>query len=260
MYGDGCFETFRVYRGQFFKLEAHLKRMHEGISWLGLDFPADLKVARLKPLIRQLLQRNKLVENDAVVRLQVWRQGTRGYGTDENTKVSYSIMVTRLPDTGKVLTLSTVDTRRIPSAALPSAFKLCNNINYIAATAEARGNGADDALMQTIGGHISETTIGNLFWLSGATIFTPSIDCDLLPGITRQTVIKLAKQLNAIQLKQGAFELKAIYKAEAVWMTNSVRGLQPVGNIDRYNYAVDHPVYRKMEQDFSAYLTANLTD
>lgn len=260
MYGDGCFETFRVYKGQFFKLYAHLERMHNGLSWLGMRFPADLKIANLKPLITKLLKRNKLLGSNAVLRIQVWREGARGYRMDEDSKVSYSILATGMPKAKKAVRLATVDIKRIPSASLPSSYKLCNNINYIAATARARDKGADDALMQTITARISETTIGNLFWVSGTTVFSPSEECDLLPGITRQAVFDLVAEQEDMSLQIGEYEIEHIRQAEAVWMTNSVRGLRPVKQIDKRSYPVNHPVFGKLKQAFADYISSNLTD
>jgi len=258
MYGDGCFETFRVYSGKYFKLQAHMARLRAGASFLGIRYPDELETPSVKQLVLQLLSRNRLPKNDAIIRIQIWRGGSRGYGPEEDTRTHYSIIATPLADTDSAVRLATVDIKRIPSAALPSEFKLCNNINYIVAAARAREKDANDALMQTLEGHISETTIGNLFWISGNTIYTPSKACDLLPGITREVLIDIINQKGGLTIREGIFTTDDLFRAEAVWMTNSVRELQPVKQIDGQVFDINHPVFRSLEAAFKKYLEENL--
>lgn len=258
MYGDGCFETFRVYGGRYFRLEAHLDRLRAGVSFLGMTYPADLEIPSLKQLVLQLLSRNSIPKNDAVIRIQIWREGRRGYGPEKDKSTQYSIMAMPLPEYPEAAKLATVDIRRIPGAALPSEFKLCNNINYIVATARARKKDADDALMQTMDGHISETTIGNLFWISGNTVYTPSEKCDLLPGITREVLIGIILQQEELTLETGLYTPNNLANAEAVWMTNSVRELLPVKQIGNQFFDIDQPVFVSLKNAFKMYVKENL--
>lgn len=135
-------------------------------------------------------------------------------------------------------TLVTSRYRRIPDAALPVGVKWTNGINYILAAAEAQRRGADDALMLTVDGHLSETTVANLFWEESGTVHTPSAECDLLPGITRSILLELIEEAR-IPLKSGRFEPTALHRADAVWICNSVRGICSVRQIDGRNYPVE---------------------
>src|SRR5699024_4498907 len=112
---------------------------------------------------------------------------------EANTGSHFSISASECPRNFKPPILATVETKRISADALPSIYKFSNGINYIIAANEAAEKGADDALMQTINGKISETTIANIFWIKDEKIFTPSTACDLMPGITRNAVINLAE-------------------------------------------------------------------
>jgi len=135
-------------------------------------------------------------------------------------------------------TLVTSRYRRIPDAALPVGVKWANGINYILAAAEAQRRGADDALMLTVDGHLSETTVANLFWEESGAVYTPSADCDLLPGITRGILLELIEEAG-IPLKTGRFDPSALHRADAVWICNSVRGICPVRQIDERSYQVE---------------------
>lgn len=259
MYGDGCFETLRLYEGLYFKLKEHLNRLRAGAKFLGMEYPADLKKSSLKKLVSELLQSNKLLNGDTVVRIQLWREGKRGYDDFGAGKTHYSILAASLHAISESVSLATVSNRRIPDEALPSKFKLCNNINYITAARQARQKGADDALMQTVDGYLSETTIANIFWISGNMVFTPSEKCDLLSGITREVLIDLIKRRGGVEIKEGEFGIKDILKAEAVWICNSVRELLAVSQIDGQKYNIRHPFVNTLKSDFETYLKEELT-
>ncbi|HEX6982566.1 MAG TPA: aminotransferase class IV [Balneolaceae bacterium] len=248
MYGDGLFETFRTYSAKTFLLEQHLKRLKEGLNLLKIPFPSDLAIENLKPLIFRLLKAKDLSNDDAIIRIQVWRDGERGYMPDTSANSHFSIIASKCPKIFKKPVLATVETRRIPSVALPSTYKFSNGINYILAANEAVDKGADDVLMQTTNGKISETTIANIFWIKGDKIFTPSIDCDLIPGITRSILIDLSA--DGLSLDVGEFELNAILEADAVFMTNSVREILPVKAVNDHYFDIENDIIKELKNRF----------
>lgn len=256
MYGDGCFETFRSYYGRFFQLKEHLERLSEGLDYLGIPYPNDLNLKSAKEFIQHLLDRNGFRGEDAVIRIQVWREGSRGYAIGEEREKSshFVITVSELPDVDSPVSLSTVSVRRIPSDALPSSYKLTNGINYILASTEARQKGSDDALMVTMDGKISETPIANIFWLKGETVFTPSEACDLLPGLTRRVVMELIeKEIPGKKMVTGRWQLSELLEAETAWICNSVREIVPVTTIDNTSFDVQHPFLEKLQERFTSF-------
>ncbi|MDZ7715444.1 MAG: aminotransferase class IV [Balneolaceae bacterium] len=252
MYGDGCFETLRSYAGCFLHLREHLQRFKLASDFLGLDFPLFFDDAKLKSSLEKLLVKNGLATVDAIIRFQLWRDGTRGYRAEQQGATHFSIMASKLPSIKDSIKLAFVDTKRIPDASLPSAFKLSNNINYIVAAREAAEKGADDALMQTVDGYLSETTIANLFWSADDVIYTPSEDCDLLPGITRNVLINICQQ-TGFTVKQGRYTSKEILKAEAVWICNSVREIVHVSQIEDKEFEVNHWAVNRLKEKFEGY-------
>lgn len=258
MYGDGCFETLRVYKGAFFRLEEHLSRFKSAAEFLGLDYPEQLEESSIKELSENLLDKNKLSNKDAVIRIQLWRSGKRGYSVSGENISHFSMLATPLPEIPTSIALASVDVKRIPNKALPSRYKLTNNINYITAARQAAQKNADDALMQTVEGYLSETTIANLFWISGNTVFTPSLACDLLPGITRSVLIHLIGEFDGVVLKEGEYFLEEIYKADAVWICNSVREVVAVSQVDGVRYNEDHFVNEKLKESYKNFLLKEL--
>lgn len=256
MYGDGIFETFRTYSGQIFLLEKHLTRLKAGLNTLDIPAPTDLQIDKLKPLVSELLEKNDL--SDAIIRVQAWRGGKRGYRPDSEARSHFSVTASPCPETFDPPKLVSVDRRRIPSEALPSDCKHSNGINYILAAREAEKKGGDDALMQTSDGWISETTIANIFWNKGDRVFTPSIDCDLLPGITRNIILDLIRQHDSLKLNEGTFELDHILDADSAWICNSVREILPVKQIDEHSLDVNHKAITELKRRFVRFRDDNL--
>ncbi len=258
MYGEGCFETLRSYKGAFFKAEEHLHRLRQSSDYLGLPYPKDLELPSFRKLSGNLLQKNDLSHTDSVIRIQIWNSGGRGYHVEKKPKVHYAITAAPLPDFANEVALSTVDTRRIPKESMPSKYKLTNNINYIAAARQAAQNGADDALMLTVDGKISETTIANIFWVNRQTVYTPSETCDLLPGITRSTLIELINKMERYDIKEGPYVLDDIYNAEAVWICNSLRHLIAVTRIDKRIFDPNHDLLKRLKGLYDNYVQNEL--
>jgi len=258
MYGDGVFETFRSYSGDTLLLKQHIDRLGHGLSMLGMKKPNELSLELFKSLVTNLLRKKNLIDNDAVIRVQVWRDGSRGYHTSSNAQTHFSIIASQCPVSFEHPKLATVQQKRIPSVSLPPDVKLTNGINYILAAREAAEKGTDDALMQTIEGWLSETTIANIFWVAGDTIFTPSKECDLIPGITRDILIQLIGNNDHWELHTGKFELKHLLDSQAAWICNSVREILPVLEVNGHRFDINHPVFTDLKEAFVHYRDANL--
>lgn len=258
MYGEGVFETFRTYNGQTLFLEKHLDRLYKGLNILGISHSSGIAKKNLRPLLLGLLQKKELIHDDAIVRLQVWRDGQRGYLPEKEAETHYSITASACPDTFSYPCLVTVDQRRIPSEALPSGYKFTNGINYILAAREASEKGGDDALMQTTDGWISETTIANIFWVNGNNFFTPSDNCDLIPGITRSIIMELIQQNEEWELHKDQFDKEHLFQADSAWICNSVREMLPVKKVDDHIFNVELVALEKLKKQFNCFRDKNL--
>lgn len=249
-YGDGCFETFVSYKSKFLHFEDHFSRLQSGLKYLEMNL--DLKIDQLKSEVQKLLEENELEDEDSVVRIQCFREGSSGY-FDISDRSGFIISNRSIPERPEPIKLKTISIPTIPSFALERKVKLSNSINYFKAAQEAKKKGGDDALMLTIDKNISETTISNIFWIKGSQVFTPSVNCDLLPGVTRSILITLIDQDSELQLIEGAFEPEDIYSAEAVFCTNSVMEIKSVSSVDDYSYQADHSIVEKLKDDFKVY-------
>lgn len=256
MYGDGCFETLKSYSGRFLRWKQHVQRLEDGLSYLEMEAP--FSEADLKEQVEKLLERNLLLNEEAVIRIQCWRAGERGYFTNSND-AQWMIQALKAHSQKDIFRLAVAETRAIPSKALERKYKLSNGLNYIKASGEAKRAGCDDSLMLTVEDKISETTSANVFWVDEGKLFTPGVDCDLLPGVTRSLIIEAAESLG-IQVKQGAFELEEIEQAEAVFCTNSLIEIVEVHALDEIEYEVNHPVVMKVKVAFEQLKVEELSE
>lgn len=256
MYGDGCFETLKCYSGRFLRWEQHFLRLEEGLSYLDMEAP--FSTDELKEQAAGLLEQNLLLNNEAMIRIQCWRAGERGYFTD-SAKAHWMIQASKVYPQKEALRLTVAKTRAIPSEALERKYKLSNGLNYIKAAGEAKRASCDDSLMLTVDDKISETTSANIFWAAENKIFTPDIHCDLLPGVTRSAAIDAIQSLG-ISIEQGRFELGEIQKADTVFCTNSLIEIAEVQSLGETEYEVNHPLIMKIKVAFEQLKVKELSE
>ncbi len=259
MYGAGCFETLRSYRGKFLHLNLHLDRLMKGMEYLDIDPGEQFLEDLLRDSIQQLLARNGLADQDAIVRIQVSDAGMRGYRPNREIQPNIIITTSPLEDRSGQYRLSTVSQRVIPSASRPADLKLSNTLHYMQAWREAQKNGANDALMLTSKGMVAESAIANIFWKKGDTIFTPSCDCDILPGLVRQIMLELLTRSPNYYVQEAQFRPADLLNADIVWLTNSVRQILPVAGVDDHDFPVETRFYEDLKNAFHLYREVNLS-
>lgn len=257
-YGAGCFETCLTDNNRIFDFSAHVERLNCGLNYLGLSKQYHVKESELREQITELVQKNNLSDKLAKVRIQVSLTDEGGYSVNDDLLPILYITAAEQKSVKKEISLKTVDTRVVPASAKPARFKLSNMLHYRKAAQEGKSEGFDDGLMLTTTDHIAETSISNIFWLKGKTVYTPSDECDILPGIMRNAVLHVAAKTEDFQVKTGKFNLSEISDAEAVWCTNSVMNVVPVSKIDTLNYEVNHPVFKSLQHSLNRYIQERL--
>lgn len=259
-YGAGCFETLTSYRGKFLHLERHIKRLNDGAGYLtGLE-EEFFQVEDIRNNILELLKANTFINSRSRVRIQYSITERLGYMQPVSKPIS-SILITVAPvpeATADPFHLSTVDTTVVPASSRPVNLKLSNMLHYREAAIKAKKTGADDALMLTINGHIAETSIANIFWEKDGTFFTPSEECDILPGITRKILMEIIRRSGGL-VKSGRFYPDELKKASQVWICNSVKEIASVTQIDDRMYPVNTEFLNSLIQEFENYKNNYLT-
>jgi branched-chain amino acid aminotransferase len=254
MYGDAAFETLRAYGGTPFRWTAHAQRLERTCETLG--FAGALPpTADLRERVGETLAANDLT--DAYVRLSVTRGVQPGKLTpDEAVDPTVVVLVSELPRGGvdgervwdDPARLRTVDTERIPDAAVPAAAKTHNYLNGILARLELRGTDADEALLRASDGSLTEGATSNLFFRHEGRLRTPTASLPLLPGVTREVVLECAADLG-VSVETGRYDPGVLADAAEVFVTNSTWELRPVTAVDEWTFPVG-PVTRRLQAAF----------
>ncbi len=165
LYGDGLFETMRVYNGKPFRMAQHLERMVRGANFLKINLPFTPK--ELQKFADQLIEKNAMP--DAVLRVTLSRgPGERGYAPVGANKPNISMTLDSAPpvDPANPTRWSLVtSTYHVPSTDPLSSFKTSSKLLQVVARVEAQARGADEALLVNSNGEVAETASANLFWI-----------------------------------------------------------------------------------------------
>ena len=231
LYGDGLFETVRVYAGKPFRWPQHLERLHAGAKFLGIRIP--FTDAELTAAAAEMVARNGLLE--ATLRLSLSRGiGPRGYsprGADSPTLVltlhPAPSVSPEQPVRWKLITSSF----RIPAGDRLATFKTANKLAQVMARAEAEERGADEALLLNTDGRFAEAASSNLFWIEHGVLCTTPLAEGLLAGVTRAFVLELAGQLG-LPTAERSCRLWQLQQAEGVFLTTSSLEIVPAIALD----------------------------
>ncbi len=225
LYGDGLFDTMRLFEGKPFLWHRHIDRLMRGAALMLIRLPhgkADLATS-----VGHLMELNDFY--DGVLRIQVSRAGKqRGYApsnaSGENMLVSLHPMPsseTIEPDGFRLI----LSTQIISSGSYFSTIKSANRLPQVMAMAEAETAEADDALLLNDEGKITSATAGNLFWIEDETVCTPPLNSGCLPGITRQFILEMCPELD-LSVAEKNVTTEELPTKDGIFISNSVHGVR----------------------------------
>ena len=249
LYGDAAFDTLCAYGGRLFRAQEHLQRLMLSLAALRIEPPGTL--AQMEAHLYAVLERNAV--HDAILRTTVSRgSGARGLSIREVGVPTYLIACYPGSEMNAAQTsvkLEQVGVRRTPAESLPAHAKTANYLNSILALAEAMDAGADEALLLDLRGCIAECAYSNVFFVRGARLLTPGLDAGILPGITRATVLELARA-GGIAISETSLEAAVAQEADEAFITNSVRGVVPVHAIGERRFPAPGAVTSQIAQSY----------
>jgi len=232
LFGDSIYEVVQTVAGKPYAWDAHMARLRNSAKRLSYDLPwsEDELLNEVKAAVDA-----KKWQGESYVRLII----TRGVGeinlmptTCDNP--SLIIIAKELPlpgpktDSGVVLCVT--DVRRNSRKAMDPGIKSGNYLNNVLAMIEAKGKGADDALMLNENNHLTEITTSNFFLVSNGIVRTPSLECGILDGITRRKIIEVAKS-EGIEVVETELSIDDLVSADEIFITGTIKGVVPVRKI-----------------------------
>jgi len=231
LYGDGLFETMRVFNGKPFRMAQHLERMVRGADFLKIKLPFTPK--ELHHFAEELIEKNSMP--DSVLRVTLTRgPGERGYSPKTAGTPTIVMTLHEAPplDANAPSQWSLVRSSfRIPASDPLSSFKTLNKLGAIMARAEAEAQGADEALLINTNGEVAETAGANLFWVYHDKICTTPTGRGVLPGLTRAVVLEIC-QLLGLPTNKRVIKPEALRNSEGIFLTQSVLGVIAVATLD----------------------------
>jgi len=239
-YGSGVFEGVRMYCGDIFKLNEHSERLIKSADIMGFEIPFSLE--DINQACVQACEANNIT--NGYLRPIAWRGSEMmGVAAQANT-IHLAVAAWEWPSyfspeaREKGISLKTSKWRRPAANTAPVHAKACGL--YMIATLskhEAESSGYTDSLMLDYRGHVSEATGANIFMEMGdGKLHTPTPDC-FLDGITRRTVIDLAKA-RGIEIIERTILPEELNQMTQVFLTGTAAEVTPVGKIDEQTYAV----------------------
>jgi branched-chain amino acid aminotransferase len=233
LYGDGVFEGIRIYSGKAFKLKEHVVRLFESARSIKLEMP--ISQEEMCKAINDTIAINKKV--DGYIRPLITR-GSGSLGLDPRKCSDPQVIVivddiTMYPpemyENGmEIATVSTI--RNHPNAVNPR-IKSLNYLNNILAKIEGIQAGCLESLMLNHKGEIAECSGDNIFLVKHGILRTPPIDAGILEGVTRNTVIELAKNAK-IAVEEIALTRHDVFIADECFLTGTAAEIIPVTKCD----------------------------
>lgn len=233
LYGDGVFEGIRAYHGRVFKLKEHLDRLFCSAKAILLDIP--MSHAALTRAVVETCRVNRV--RNGYVRLVVTRGvGTLGLNPNRCRRPSVIIIAGSIqlypPELyERGMEIVTVPTTRNLHSAVNPAIKSLNYLNNILAKIEANIAGVEEAILLNAEGYVAECTGDNLFIVKNGELQTPPLSAGALYGITRATVMDLAREagLNVTEPNLTRYD---IFNADECFLTGTGAEIIPVVKVD----------------------------
>ena len=234
-FGDGVFETLRSYRGNIFMFSRHLDRLFTSLRALRFNYSFDKD--HIREAVEKTLKKNRLLAGDAYIKIMVTRGEHLGDLSFSGKYDASLIIITKklqVPppvfySRGVDLISSTI--KRTPSGNPAYTHKLMNYFENLYAKNEALSKNAYEAFFLTADKLVLEGAVTNIFIVRGRTVYTPSLSQNILPGVTRSTVIDLCGE-NDIKVREKKIHYRDLIDATEVFLTNSIIEILPVKKVD----------------------------
>ena len=233
LFGDSVYEVISTHHGHLCFVNGHLSRWKSSAHAMSLDIPLTDE-----QLVREIHNTVEAAGNpESYIRIIV----TRGVGAmdiDPETCTQPNVLIfvkspLQYPEENYKggINVALVSIKRNPKEALNPGIKTGNYLNNVISKVEARKSGAADALMLNPTGQLTECTTSNFFFVRDQRLMTPSLNCGILSGITREVVLRLARE-NGVLVEEGEWPPEVLQNIDEAFITGTVKMVMPVTSLD----------------------------
>ena len=217
---QGCFETMLGLNGKIPLIQHHFSRLQRGLDLLNWQRPSDLTMESVENWYRQEVDATDT--NHWRIRLSVELI---------QDKLQWSVSIEETPHPTKPFTLKSIRLTDHHNSVHEQLCKLSDRVIYKSAMKLAQLDEADDALLISKEGLVSETCIAGVLLLKNGRLFTPDVSSGGIRGVGLEFLKPLLIS-NLISIKERPLELESVLNADSVWLVNALRGPFPVKSID----------------------------
>ena len=260
LYGDGLFETVRIYRGRPFALERHLRRLARSAHIFRIPF--DPTPAYWGSRLRRVLRANKLLDRDAALRLTISR-GAGPIGLLPPTGLRPTALLLATPIDSRLAVAQTRGVAlcffplRLVNSTLPS-HKTLHYLPAVLGKIIAERKNAWEAAYVASDGTVLEGTTSNVFIVRDGGLVTPPLR-GILPGVTRTVLATIARRAH-IRLSERPITPAELLAADEVFLTASTIEILPVVRVERRRIGDGTPgaVTRALQARYRQHVAATL--
>ncbi len=211
-----------------FRSDRHFARLQQGATMLGIDW--DMTYERFARAVCRLILKNDL-RKDLYIRPIVYH-AAEGVGLTRTGNYGFAVYVQVMPFRKAVCRSVCLVPQRRPTDGSCSVKIAGNYALSFMAQRSAREKGYSAGIMLSSDGYLSEAAVMNLFWTKDGTLFTPSLDCGPLPGITRDCVIRIARDVLGVKVHEGKYRPGALSSADEIFLCGTGTAIAPVNRFD----------------------------
>jgi D-alanine transaminase len=229
-FADGVYEVIAIHNGLVLDEEQHMERLARSLASLRIDAP--VSDASLKLIIQELLRRNKCQEG--AIYLQITRGvAKRNHEFPKNVRPSLVMTLSKTPERHSMNNRTVGTAISLPDIRWERCdIKSISLLPNILAKQQAVEGKHTDAILVNDEGYVTEGSATNVYMVdSKGTILTHPANHSILGGITRDSVLKVARR-NGLKVEERRFTLKELQNAREMFITSTTKGVMPIGMLD----------------------------
>ena len=230
-YGDALFETVRCVNGTLFFWEDHYFRLMASMRILRMEIPMEFTLEFLEEEIKRTIAENNGTDKAVRVRLTIFRNEGGLYAPETND-ISYIIETKLLDSPFYVINEGDYEVELFKdyyvNKDMLSSLKTTNKILNVVASVYSQENGYANCLLVNTDKQVVESINGNIFLVKGDTVKTPPLADGCLNGIVRKKLMEVIEASEEFQLVEESISPFELQKADELFITNSVVGIQPI--------------------------------
>lgn len=241
MYGTSIFEGIRAYylpetdQMAIFRMREHYQRLLKNARMCYMD--PGKTVEEMEAITAEVVRLNKGVKQDIYIRPMVYKGGVDVIGPNiDKAPTCLTVWTQPLGDyvsTSKPLNVCVSNWRRVDDNALPPRLKCGGSyMNAALIVTDAKRNGFDEAIVLTQDGHVSEGSAMNLMLIRDGKLITPPVTDNILEGVTRNTLIQIAREQLGLETVERSVDRTELYVADELFFCGTGAQVAGIGAVD----------------------------